>query len=248
MSKKISDLPFDGQADLLSKIADSFESFSKKRSSAPVKSIYKIAHTQEPSNILRSVRKNVLISICPKSITKFAFDTRRIDQQTERNPRSNLQYWNRSEEFIDEELSGKINIFAKLLNTLKDIKEDYGDQREYLESYARILHDHVNRILRVEQGDNEIFKPQVAYLEQLLFARYRLSMDELSKIGNRDLKKRILEKDENLLKRGAFLLNSEDKNRKDIVVLKNGDGSTTQDSIVNAIFGKDSAIRREGER
>lgn len=177
-------------AELTEKLANDFLSLANDFSLPPAKLIYKIASIMEAPEVSRSARLAALQQI-KGPLVKTAFDTRRIDQEHDRNPRANLQYWNRSQAFIDEEDQNKIDIFSKLMPPLEEIKNDFGTEPEYHNSYARVLYDSVNRILRVKEADLDIFRPQLAYLEQLLFARYRLSMDELSKLGSKELKERI---------------------------------------------------------
>ena len=60
-----------------------------------------------------------------KPIVKTAFDTRRINQYTDFNPRRNLQYYHRSEAFIAKDSSEKIKTFFKLKTAVDSIKEDF---------------------------------------------------------------------------------------------------------------------------
>lgn len=176
----------------------------------------------------------------PNPFVKIAFDTRRVDQENDRNPRANLQYWHRTDPFITESDEKKLSTFARLMTCLNDIKDEFGTQPEWFESYARQLYDNVNRILRIKQGDLDIFGPQINYLEQLMTARYRMSMEELSNIELGTLKAKLLGKDEALIKRGNYMkemgLVADGKKKENIIIDGNG-GKTTQDSIINAIFG-----------
>jgi len=102
--------------------------------------------------------------------------------------------------------------------------------------------------LRIKQGDLDIFRPQLAYLEQLVFMRYRLSLDNINKMSSDELKERILKKDENLKKRGTFNKITGGKTKppgKDLA--KDGNGAVTQEAIINAIFGNNN-FRRDGEK
>ncbi len=84
-------------------------------------------------------------------------------------------------------------------------------------------------------------------MEQLLFARYRLSLNDIKGMSKEALRERIMQKDEHLLKRGRYqsaVGKSELESRA--VTIKDGNGKITQDSIVNAIFGNNN-FRREGE-
>jgi len=243
----IKQLFLDGQSNLLGQIAKDFSDLSTQ-STIPSNLSYKVASRQESPQITQNARVAALGNY-QTTFVKRAFDTRRTNQDTERNPRTNLQYWNRSQEFIEEEDQRKVDIFAKLLSPLNDIKAEYGNQPEYLESYARKLHELVSRALRVEQDDQEYYRPQFDYLEQLLFNRYRLSMEELSLIKKADIKKMILKKDEDLKKRGQYLKETDDglSKQSQQVLVKDGDGKTAQESLVNAIFGN-NGFRRDGEK
>lgn len=235
-------LPIDALVDLISKLSYDFLYYvNHQKNKIPSKLSYKIFCNDESASIERSARKAALAKVVTPSLVKLAFDTRRINQEIERNPRTNLQYWHRSQEFIDDEDQKKINIFAKLIISLENIKQDYGEQPEYLISYSKVLHETVNRVLRIKEGDQDIFRPQLAYLEQLLFARYRLSMDEIKSISESDLTSRILKKDEALLKRGYL----KESTIKPIVTIKDG-MHTSQDSIINALFGVNGMSHSSG--
>jgi hypothetical protein len=248
MATSIKDLPLDGVASLLSKVADSYLSLSNNKDVCPNKQIYKVASRDESYSVSNKARQAALKELNSKrqELVKFAFDTRRIDQENDRNPRTNLQHWHRQDEFIDEEDQNKINIFAKLLVPLNELKEKFGADPDWHESYARVLLDTVNRILRIKQGDGEFFRPQMAYLEQLLDARYRLRLEDIQKKSADELRDVIIKKDENLIKRGIYRVTNAKIGANELMK-KDGNMALTQESIVNAIFGN-NAIRREGEK
>jgi len=240
-------LPFDGCVELVNKLVNDFVSYTNSpQPNIPCKKTYKVASSNEETSVVRSARLAALNNIKKGIfIEKFAFDTRRIDQKLERNPRSNLQYWNRSQQFIDAEKHKTLTTFGKLKEPLDDIQNEYGDQPEYFQSYAMDLYDLVGRVLRVKEGNLDVFTPQLDYLKQLLYARYRLSIEDIEKLSKDQIKAKILSKDEALLKRGRYLENTNSNNKKDTVVVK--DGNSAQESIINAIFGN-SKFRRDGER
>ena len=63
----------------------------------------------------RLLRKVALESVSSgQGFTKLAFDTRRIDQETEYNPRRGLQNYNRSEAFLSEGTAQRVKNFVKL--------------------------------------------------------------------------------------------------------------------------------------
>ena len=138
-------------------------------------------------------------------LTKMAFDTRRMNQETERNPRKNLQHWHRADPFVTSEDKVKLERFARLFQAVAEVRRLFEGQPEWPDSYARVLHDALDRTLQTKQGSIEVFRPQFNYLEQLLFTRYRLSMEDLGNLKEADLTTRVLGKDEDLLKRGDFL-------------------------------------------
>lgn len=138
---------------------------------------------------------------------KQAFDTRRIDQETEYNPRRGLQTYNRSEAFLSEAMAQKIENFAKLRDVLIGLKEVYGKEPEWQDSNARVLLSTLDAGLRTNthDGDFTACQPGVGsfdYIEELMHMRYRLGFDDLNKMGAADLRKVILSKDEELLHRG----------------------------------------------
>src|SRR5271167_2392421 len=97
----------------------------------------------------RLLRKVALASaVSGKGFTKMAFDTRRIDQETEYNPRRGLQNYNRSEAFMSEGLGQRIKNFSKLRNVLNGLKQGYGKEHEWQDSNARVLLTAINNGLR----------------------------------------------------------------------------------------------------
>lgn len=240
-------LPLDGQINLIEKIASEYDEYiGMGFNYCPSQIVYKIQSRDEDLSVIRKARVAALNDF-HKPIRKVAFDTRRVDQKTQRNPRANLQYWHRTDAFIDSEDEGKLSRFARLMRILDDIKKQFGTEPEWFESYARVLYDNVHRILRIKQADLDIFKPQLSYLEQLLDARYRLSMEDLQSLSNDMLRERILSKDESLLKRGFYL--------KETGLVSKGDEKQQQkttngnvelsDNLAKAIFG---TFRQPGER
>lgn len=265
MSKK--ELGLDGQAQLVLKLAKDFVQYINSERPLPELYQYKIVVRQEEHAIDRTARMAAFNKLV-QPIKKIAFDTRRINQETDRIPRSNLQYWHRSDEFISQPEQEKINIFAKLMISLEDLKEKYGTQKEWHNSYSRVLYDTVSKTLRVKQGDQDIFAPQLAYLEQLIFARYRLSLDDLTKLGHDEIKQKILSKDEDLMKRGVFLptprivkenqMSNEGKNaaRQEPQIapvqmppiIISGGNKSGQDQLLDTLFGGNNSLRKDGER
>lgn len=243
-------LPLDAKAVLLAKMAEDFSFYATSRKGCPDRQSFTIVSREEDRSVSRDARTAALKSLGETkpagAITKLAFDTRRIDQEHERNPRRNLQYYHRADAFIDDDLNKKLDKFASLMKVLDEIKNDFGAEPEWFDSYVRQLYNQVERALRVKQADLDIYEPQLAYLEQLLYARYRLTTDDLKRLSASDLKAKILSKDEDLVKRGAYLQETGGI-KKDQRIVIDGNTKTTQESIVNAIFGANN-LRKDGER
>jgi hypothetical protein len=168
-----------------------------------------------------------------QGFTKLAFDTRRIDQETEYNPRRGLQNYQRSEAFITEAVEQKLVNFAKLRKVLDNLRQEYGREHEWQDSNARVLLSTLDKGLRVGQNDGDYALSQPAlgsldYIEELLHVRYRLTFDDLTKMGESDLKRVILSKDEELT-------------RKDVngalEITKSDVGSQTYDTLMEKLFG-----------
>lgn len=220
------------------------------------KRYYVVDCKKEKESVESSARKAYFESIVKSSsrseqLIKYAFDTRKIDQQLQKNPRRNCQNWHRSEQFITEDVQIKLDKFAKLYSVLEDIKSTYEREPEYHDSYVRELHGHVKRALKVNEKDADIFEPQLNYVEQLVNARYLLSLDDIILKDAKAIKKALLDKDEALLKRGAYLYRTAEPELQKSSAGNQGfivDGkSTTQDNIINAIFGNND-LRRNGEK
>jgi len=271
MTSAINKLPYFGCVAFIDALADDFKLLTKgKIKNNKITREYKIAYqqsTKDKRNERKNVLSNIIVNKPSSQLKKVAFDTRRINQETTRNPRSNLQYWHRSQPFIDDNDQNKINIFAKLAYTLKDLETEFGTRPDWHESYTRVLNDAVQRILRIKQADQDIDSSQLSYLEQLLNTRYRLSMDELTVISHDDLKKRILSKDDSLLKRGIIYDDSAKKtatttsiehkfmellmaqaqaNIQASLIKNNNAPASSQENALASLFG--GGVRREGER
>lgn len=213
-----------GQINLISQMAGDFLEYSIENTKTPQSLKYTFLDSLEPNKVERSARKAALLSLQPV-LTKFAFDTRRVDQDNERVPRSNLQYWHRSQEFLDEEDRNKIDTFTKLNQVLHNIHNDFGGSPEWQDSYSRVLADTVDRVLRVKQADGDIFRPQLSYLEQLLLARYRVTLEQINKLAHDEIMNIILSKDEKLAKLGMIPVVVKTTKDSDKGLSKSGDSS-----------------------
>lgn len=143
--------------------------------------------------------------LSPKSFVKQAFDTRRINQNTEFNPRRNLQYYQRSEPFLDDKNAEKIRLLLKVKEATDEIRNEFIGEPEWLDSYSRILCNAIDQTLRVEQKDFDYSTAQLDYLSELLYVRYRLNAENLAAADKTLLKKTFLNKDEKLLRKGIFI-------------------------------------------
>ena len=251
-------LPTDANAQVLRSLSEDYCKYITAGAKlVPAIRHYVIKSSDEPQSISRSARLAALGLMQPKQIVKNAFDTRRIDQELQRNPRTSTQFYHRSDPFISEGAQERINLYSKLVKVTADIKNDFEREPEYHESYARVLHGHLERALRLDIGDQDIFEPQLAYINQILFARYRLTDEEIVKSSHVELRDRILAKDEALLKRGAYLEHSK-LNKTTQLQPQQSVYATTQPNIIIDGGGKTqdalaslfntAGMRRDGEK
>lgn len=182
-------------------------------------------------------RKKAIKQFSNKNLIKIAFDTRRIDQEESFNPRRGLQHYNRSNEFITKSIENKLINLAKLKNILDEIKISYGNEPQWLDSNARILLNTVNNGLRDNFKDGEYTEVQPStgslnYIEELLDARYRLKIDNISKLSENDIKGIILNKDEDLAKRNisSIVHGNREVTKNDIV-------NKSYNELIEALFG-----------
>lgn len=192
----------------------------------------------------RMLRKVALDSYSSgQGFTKLAFDTRRVDQETQYIPRRGLQNYQRSEAFLSEAISQKIKNFAKLRNALNNLKEVYGKEHEWQDSNARVLLATLDNGLRTEaqDGDFVVSQPGVGsfdYIEELLNVRYRLTFDDLTKMGEADLQRVILAKDEDLVHKDVAAA---------LHITKSDVGSQTYDTLMEKLFGNVRATKENPE-
>lgn len=157
----------------------------------------------------QAARKTVLDAIEHGTpITKVAFDTRRVDQESTYIPRRGLQNYHRSEQFVSEAIFQKVQAFDRLNKVLDQLKLEMGKEPEWHDSYTRVLSSAVQKGLRTEQLDGDFSDAQpsmasLAYLEELLYVRYRLTPDNLLSMSEDQLRKAILQKDELLLRKDS---------------------------------------------
>lgn len=177
-------------------------------------------------------------------LVKNAFDTRRINQETEYNPRRNLQNYHRSEPFITKDASENIKILFKLKNAVDNVKESFNNDPDYLDSYCRILSNALDRTLRMDQKDMDFSSAQMNYLNELLYLRYRLAAEDITKFDEKELQNIILDRDEKL-KYKTIYAQYDNKDKK-----INAEVSQRSDSLTDRLFGnvKASSENKEVER
>jgi hypothetical protein len=171
-----------------------------------------LSESSENAKIRResqALRLNAIASMQSGGFYKKAFDTRRINQETDFNPRRGLQNYHRSEQFLSEAQSQKIAGYARLKNIVDQLKEKYGSEPEWQDSYCRVLLNTLNTVLRTEQQDGDYGETGTSigsfdYLDQLLHARYRLEMNSLTKLGEEQLREIVLSKDEPLIRKNLI--------------------------------------------
>lgn len=150
------------------------------------------------------VLRKVAMDMCTNGkLVKKSFDTRRIDQESQFNPRRGLQNYHRSDPFISKATAEKLDIINKLKNVLDEIKKEYQTHFGWQESYARVLLNTVKKTLRVDQEDGDFSDSQpstssIDYLEELIYMRYRLSFENIEDMSESDIKKAILSRDDSL--------------------------------------------------
>lgn len=183
---------------------------------------------------LSDYRKAVLENQCV-GLHKVAFDTRRINQETDYIPRRGLQNYHRSEKFISDNIASKIAAFKKLSLILDQLKSEYGKNPEWNDSYTRVLASAVHRGLRTLEADDDFSdaQPSMAsldYLEELMYVRYRMTPDDLVSINDTNLRTAILAKDELLTK------NSSVAALTDFVVTPSDISKHSYDDMVNKML------------
>lgn len=186
-------------------------------------------------------------------IVKRAFDTRRINQNTEFNPRRNLQYYQRSEAFIDDETENKVQLFIKVKAATDELRQQFIGEPDWLDSYTRILCNAVDQTLRVDQKDFDYSPTQLDYLSELLYVRYRLRPEDIISASTLELKDKFLHKDEKLLRRGVFVnyqdgLNKQSQSEPSFVKTSPAPAVVVQnDGLIDKLFGNVKASKENKE-
>lgn len=202
----------------------------------------KIIHASiENRSDLRELRAFAFV-VHPTFIVKTAFDTRRINQHTDYNPRRNLQYYHRSDPFISNDMSNKIKTLFKLKISVDGVKEDFIVDPDWHDSYCRILSASLDRALRVDQKDMDFFRPQLDYLEELLYLRYRIKEDDIIKLNEKELRNIILNKDEKLFHKQIYAHYKNNSIKKSSNII-----NESSDNLINNLFGDVRASQNNPE-
>lgn len=138
-----------------------------------------------------------------KPLTKLAFDTRRIDQDKEYNPRRGLQHYQRSEEFVSEDTAHKMACLEKCKEVTNILKSVFSRTNEWHDSFIKTLYNTlsgaVNDFNKLGNfSSNQKSLSSLEYIEQLLTVRYAINLDNVINIPEEELFFTILKKDEEL--------------------------------------------------
>lgn len=155
------------------------------------------------------IRRVALAEITGDVIVKRAFDTRRINQDVDYNPRRNLQNYHRSEQLLSDAQVVKKTNLTKLYDVCAELKNKYEQEPEWQDSYCRVLYNTLNNALRIGQADQDFSDTATSigswdYVEEMLFARYRLDMNSLESYGTNRLKDILLQKDTSLINKTSI--------------------------------------------
>jgi hypothetical protein len=163
--------------------------------------IFSIKLCQDLLDIHKSIENRLckLGETSQKPILKQAFDTRRMNQEVQYNPRHNLQLYQRSDPYISQDLSMKIKNLFKVKVAADMLKEQFLENPIWFDSHTRILCNALDTTLRVEQKDYDFSDAKFDYVNELLYLRYRLGSADIDKMSEQEIKIAILNKDEKLL-------------------------------------------------
>lgn len=170
--------------------------------------------------------------IAPTSLVKHAFDSRRVNQNTDFNPRRNLQYYQRSEPYLSAQAAERVGLFFKVKEAADEIREKYIGEPDWLDSHTRILCNAVDQTLRIEQRDFDYSHTQLDYLSELLYVRYRLRPEDITNASRDQLRDIFLNKDERLLRRSVFV-----NYQRDLHKTSAPPTSKIEDTLTEKLFG-----------
>lgn len=138
-----------------------------------------------------------------KPLKKMAFDTRRIDQDKDYNPRRGLQHYSRSDDFVSEEDIVKINNIKKLKNITALLHEIFNKDDAWHDSFSKTLYTGLENAVNDFNKLGNFSTDQKSltglhYIEQLLNIRYGINLTNMN-INDNEILNIILKKDEELL-------------------------------------------------
>jgi len=155
-------------------------------------------------NKSKLLREDLITEYQP--LKKLAFDTRRIDQDKEYNPRRGLQHYHRSEEFVTEETLNKVNSIKKLKNITALLKDLFHNDDSWHDSFAKTLYNSLentindfNKLGNFSQDQKSL--TGLNYIQQLLTIRYGINLDNVQLSKDEDILNVILNRDDELLKK-----------------------------------------------
>lgn len=185
------------------------------------------------------------ISKLIKPMIKLAFDTRRLNQEIQYNPRRNIQFYHRSEPFISEAFSSKLKSLQKLKEILDELNLKYGKEPEWQDSNCRILLSRLENGLRsnIQDGDHTEVQPgtgSIDYIEELLYIRYRLNCENIDKLSKNELEKILLSKDDELT--------HIDSTKSSSIITKSDIGKYGYDTLLEKLFTMSSDDSQDSER
>jgi hypothetical protein len=171
-------------------------------------------------------------------IVKVAFDTRHVDQEHDFIPRRNLQEYHNSQAFISENLENKIKNLLKLKDIVVSLRDKYGALPEWQDSYLRVLCNSIERCLRVSQKDGDITNTQpgsITYLEELLYLRYRIVVDQILDTSEETLVKILLNHDPQLRHHDSVLADTYKEAKSTNTSVKTTGNTKLADQILGGI-------------
>ena len=156
---------------------------------------------QARNNLLSDLNK-----INNNPLVKLAFDTRRIDQDKEYNPRRGLQHYQRSEEFVTEDTSLKIANIKKIKNVTALLKDLFHSDDAWHDSFAKTLYSSLENTINDFNKLGNFSSDQKSltglhYIQQLLTIRYGIDLDKVQLDKDEDILNVILRRDNELLQK-----------------------------------------------
>jgi hypothetical protein len=135
---------------------------------------------------------------------KVAFDARLFDAEKDINPRRNLQFYHRAASPVSADVPQKLVAFKRLLKITEQLKLEFHKEPGFADSYIRVLNEQLIKTLRIIEKDSNYAEQQPSmnslnYLEEMMYSRYRLSLDNVRTMDEKQLRDRILSADPELL-------------------------------------------------